>query len=461
MVHEFNATQGACVLVVEDDQALRAAIESSLELAEIDCICVADGEQAIAALTSKQIRLVLSDVNMPKVDGLTLLHHVQQHHSHIPMMLMTAYSSIDRAVSALQRGAVDYLAKPFALQTLTEKIEQFAQPQNLSVTTTKPQPVIASPVSQQVFAMARKVASAAANVLITGESGTGKEVLARYIHEHSSRARGPFVAINCAAIPENMLESVLFGHEKGAYTGAHKAMPGKFELAHNGTLLLDEVTEMPTGLQAKILRVIQEREVERLGAKAPIIIDVRVISTSNRNLFEAIADKTFREDLYYRLNVLPIHWPALRERVEDIVPLAEYFIAQLSKQGSQPSPPPPLLACAVDKLMAHSWPGNVRELHNVMQRSLIFNTGTVLAGTNIVLNPGQAVAASSEAADSVQKLKSTSDDLRSKEFKAIVACVRQFAGNRAEAAQALGISGRTLRYKLAKIKKQWPEYQDI
>ena len=290
---------------------------------------------------------------------------------------------------------------------------------------------------KQIYNLALKVANQNIAVLISGESGTGKEVLSQYIHEYSNRAQSSFVGINCAAIPENMLESMLFGYEKGAFTGAHQTTIGKFELAHNGTLLLDEVTEMPLLLQAKLLRVLQEREVERIGGKKPIKIDVRIIATTNRNLKKEVQEGRFREDLYYRLNVFPIHLPALRERKDEIIPLAEKFISENIT----------IAETTKQKIIEHNWPGNIRELQNVILRAKIFCNGQTLLPEDIVFD---------DCDFNQNNIKTDScleDELDKKEFEIIQSTLIECNENRTEVSKKLGISTRTLRYKIAKMKE--------
>jgi len=305
--------------------------------------------------------------------------------------------------------------------------------------------------------LAARVADSDATVMITGESGVGKEVLARYIHNQSRRAARPFVAINCAAIPENMLEATLFGYEKGAFTGAYKTCPGKFEQAEGGTILLDEISEMDLSLQAKLLRVIQEREVERLGGSKTIPLDVRVLATSNRNMREQVSAGRFREDLYYRLNVFPIELPALRERALDIIPIAQKLLERSARAYQRQVPS--LAQSACDKLLTHSWPGNVRELDNVMQRALIFQAGVTIEAQHIRF---EAVAAPAAALtiEPLAKSDSNSDkgtltaDVRQHEAQVITDALRDSFGNRKTAANKLGVSERTLRYKMARLREQ-------
>ena len=294
-------------LIVEDDPALREALTDTLTLAGYDCIAAEDGQSAINIISHEEVSLVISDIQMNGMNGIELLNKIKQHKSHIPVILMTAYGSIQQAVDALHKGASDYLVKPFEPEVLANKVAQFELPS----TEDNAGFIAADPASREVMELAKKVAEKDVTVMVTGESGAGKEVLVRYIHSQSARAEQPFIAINCAAIPDNMLEAMLFGYQKGAFTGAYKSSPGKFEQAQGGTLLLDEISEMSLGLQAKLLRVLQEREVERLGDQKMIELDVRVMATSNRNMLEEVWAGNFREDLYYRLNVFSIEYAGI------------------------------------------------------------------------------------------------------------------------------------------------------
>lgn len=367
---------------------------------------------------------------------------------------MTAFGSIERAVEAMRGGAADYLVKPFEPRLLLDTLARCC-PQGRRVPGAR-QPVAADPQSRQLLELASRVAQSEATVLITGESGTGKEVLARFIHDQSARAEGPFVAVNCAAIPDHLLEAILFGHEKGAFTGAIATQPGKFELAQGGTLLLDEISEMPLGLQAKLLRVLQEREVERVGARKPLALDIRVVATSNRKLAEEVAAGRFREDLFYRLSVFPLAWLPLRERPADIVPLAERLLAVQAARMNRPVPT--LSAGARQALAEHPWPGNVRELDNAVQRALILQPGQQIQAedfglhwlaTGVSLAPRAAPVPEAHPDEALRPLDA---DLRDREFQVILDTLRTARGRRKETAERLGISARTLRYKLAQMR---------
>ena len=454
----------AKVLLVEDDRALREALADTLQLGGHAYRAVDCAESALLALAQEPFSLVVSDVNMPGMDGHQLLALVRQRYPQLPVLLMTAFGAVERAVDAMRQGAADYLVKPFEPKALLDLVARHALGQ-ASVADGEG-PVANEPASQQLLELATRVAQSDSTVLISGESGTGKEVLARYIHQQSPRASKPFVAINCAAIPDNMLEATLFGHEKGAFTGAVAAQPGKFELAEGGSILLDEISEMPLALQAKLLRVLQEREVERVGARKPIILDIRVIATTNRDLAAEVAAGRFREDLYYRLSVFPLAWRPLRERTADILPLAERLLGKhVKKMNHAPVRfSPQAQAC----LIGHPWPGNVRELDNAIQRALILQQGGLIQPQDLCLGTpiGQAIAPQSLApvllavptaslplpVESVVVAGALGDDLRRREFELIIDTLRAERGRRKEAAERLGISPRTLRYKLAQMR---------
>ena len=430
------------VLVVEDDADLREAICDTLQLNEISFHEAENGLAAERFLASHSASLVLSDVQMSPGNGYELLSSIRSSQIDVPVILMTAYGSIPQAVDAIQAGAVDYLVKPFEVSSLVSTVRK----QIRNPLPTDEDLVAVDMASQEILVLARRVANTDTSVLLTGESGVGKEIYSRFIHQQSTRSRQPFVAINCAAIPENMLEAVLFGYEKGAFTGAHKATMGKFEQAQGGTLLLDEITEMDLGLQAKILRVLQEKEVERLGSTQVIELDVRIIATTNRDLRHEVREKRFREDLFYRLNVFPISIPALRERADDIVPVARKILAQYSRAAGESIQ---LSDAACDTLCQHSWPGNVRELDNVIQRALILKQGREILPQDIMLESSIEQVPLEPLLEDNGKLHS---DLRDRETEVILETLRNFKGSRKKTAEKLGISPRTLRYKLAKLR---------
>ena len=471
----------AQILIVEDDHDLREALVTTLELAKFRVREAANAEQALICLAEGSVDMIVSDVNMPGLSGHELLHEVQRLYPGLPMMLITAYGQISHAVSAMQAGAIDYLVKPFEPSVLVDAVSRIVGGSRQKGSDA---PVAEDPISKRMFQLAAKVAASDSTVMISGESGTGKEVLARYIHQQSPRSDQPFVAINCAAIPENMLEAILFGHEKGAFTGAVASSPGKFEQANGGTILLDEISEMDLALQSKLLRVLQEREVERVGGRKTITLDVRVIATTNRDLGHYVREGQFREDLYYRLTVFPMHWQPLRERPLDIMPLASTLLKAHCRKMKLTG-----IAFAPDAKQAlteHRWPGNVRELDNALQRALVLHQGNVIHAGDLCLELGingrsetgasaaisqsdevrppsgtpdiPGVAATDEPlvepswqtqTDSVTSL---GDEVRQREFRIIIETLRKERGRRNRAAEQLGISARTLRYKLAQMR---------
>jgi len=443
------------ILVVEDDPNLREAVCDTLLLAGKTVQSAPGGEEALALLSGQSFSLVVSDVRMMPMDGITLLKEIRQQWPHLPVVLMTAYADVDRAVEAMRAGACDFLLKPFEPQALLAHVEKYKLPE-----AEDDAGVVARDVaSRNLFSMAARVAQTDATVLLTGESGVGKEVVARYVHQHSGRRNGPFVAINCAAIPDTLLEATLFGYEKGAFTGAQQPQAGKFEQAQDGTLLLDEVTEMPLGLQAKLLRVLQEREVERVGGKKPIALNIRIVATSNRDMAEAVSRGVFREDLYYRLNVFPLPIPALRQRPEDIVPLAKHFLA--AHGGAMGRAGLGLTPAAEAALRAYGWPGNVRELENVMQRAVILAPGERVDVDSLHLAGSPAVPAAIPAAQSpamvahaAEPLPAKADSIRDLEREHILETLAAVGGSRKLAIERLGISERTLRYKLKQYKEE-------
>ena len=439
------------VLVVEDDATLREALVDTLRAAGLSPLAAADAQGALQLLASEDVGLVISDVNMPGANGYELLSAIKRMRPYLPVVLMTAYGTVTQAVAAMREGATDYIVKPFDAQALIDMAQR-----QLAARVTPNELIAADPESKRLVGLARKIAENDATVLITGESGTGKEVYARFVRDNSARADKPFVAINCAAIPENMLEAGLFGYEKGAFTGAQAAHAGKFEQAQGGTLLLDEISEMDLGLQAKILRVLQEREVERLGSTRTISLDVRVIATSNRNLPEEVRAARFRADLFYRLNVMQLKLPALRERRGDILPLARRAMQACARPGQAALS---LSSDAEHKLMSYDWPGNARELNNIVQRAAWLAAGGSIHAADLdtgILNAPAAshappaAAASSEAAGSQDS--GLDRDLKDRERELILATLRVTGGNRKLTAERLGISPRTLRHKLQQFK---------
>ena len=436
------------VLVVEDDAQLREAICDTCEMAGYSVICAEHGQAALARLNDYSFKLVISDVQMQPMDGMELLKLIKQKQPALQVVLMTAYASIEKAVDVMRLGAADYLVKPFEAEALLQVIRQF-MPETV-VEKHETELIAEDDKMKSLKLLSSRVAQSEATVLLNGESGCGKEVFAQFIHNQSQRAGQPFVAINCAAIPENMLEAVLFGYEKGAFTGAHQSTPGKFEQAQNGTLLLDEISEMDASLQAKLLRVLQEKEVERLGGRKTIQLNVRVIATTNRNLKNEVESGNFREDLFYRLSVFPIQIPPLRERVSDIIPIASRL---LNKHAGFMDNRLSLSADAQQKLLNYAWRGNVRELDNVMQRALIFKDGDQITAEHIHLQTDDydSVQPDFDAPAEEQKSELV-NGLKDREQQLILEALKAGNGSRKYAAERLGISPRTLRYKLARMR---------
>ncbi|MFV9614534.1 MAG: sigma-54-dependent transcriptional regulator [Gammaproteobacteria bacterium] len=446
---EARVMKSGTILIVDDDPSLRDVLSKTLSMENFQVEIAEDGNHALKILQhNKDIVLVLSDVQMQPMNGHELLKNCKKLFPELAVVLMTAYGTIENAVNAMHDGAVDYLVKPFEYKTLIEMVERIIRPVN----EVNSGLIAVDEKSVQLSKVAKKVAATEVTVMLTGESGVGKEVVSRYIHQNSLRANGPFIAINCAAIPENMLESVLFGYEKGAYTGAYKSNSGKFEQAQGGTILLDEITEMDLGLQAKLLRVLQEREVERLGGSKVIPLDVRILATTNRDIHQLVAEGGFREDLFYRLNVFPINIQPLSERSDDILPLANKILNDYSADAEKIV----FSLSAQRMLKAHSWPGNIRELDNVVQRALILKTGCFIEGADIQFEENshnsQNTAAVLQMDEAVLVTQpGLNGDLRAREQDLIISALHA-KNNRKEVAEKLGISPRTLRYKLARMR---------
>ncbi|MDC7704564.1 sigma-54-dependent transcriptional regulator [Vogesella indigofera] len=432
------------VLVVEDDADLREALVDTLVLSGYAVLEAADGQSALQVLRDNAVGLVVSDAQMQPMDGYTLFQQVKATYPALPFVLMTAYGVIERAIDLLRAGASHYLLKPFEPQQLIAEVEKYLLPEPEG----DAELLAYSAPMKRLLAIARQVAPSDASVLISGPSGAGKEVLARFIHRHSRRSAAPFVAVNCAAIPDNLLESTLFGHEKGAFTGAANVLPGKFEQAQGGTILLDEITEMPLPLQAKLLRVLQEREVERVGGTRTIKLDIRVLATSNREVQEEVAAGRFREDLFFRLNVFPLAVPALGERTEDILPLARKL---LDKHANAVSKSRLTLGKDAEReLTAYSWEGNIRELDNVMQRAAILAAGPEVSAVDLMLSPSAMVLP--VTADSA--VEESDLGMKAVEKRHILDALQACGGVKKLAAERLGISERTLRYKLQRYREE-------
>ncbi len=436
------------ILVVDDEPEVRYALKEALIRKGYRVDVVSTGDRAIELFCRNSYSMVISDLKMPGRDGVEVLKEIKRLSPLTPVLLITAFGTVEKAVEAVKEGAVDFLIKPFSLEVLEEIVEkavstEFCLDDDKKVLTS-------SQAMRHILSMAKTVAGSDATVLITGESGTGKELLARFIHRHSPRKDRPFVAVNCAAIPENLLESELFGHERGAFTGAVSQRCGKFEQANYGTILLDEISEMDIKLQAKLLRVLQEKEVERVGGSRPIQLNIRIIATTNRDLKEEVKRGRFREDLYYRLNIFPIHIPPLRERREDIACLAEYFVRRFSKKYSKHIER--ITEPALALLETLEWKGNVRELENTMERAVLLAGGTTIDVEHIsteaenVPLPGPA-----EKKDVTGPMS-----LSEMEKRLIYKTLEEVGWNRTRAAKILGISVRTLRNKLKEYGQIFP-----
>ena len=437
----------ATILVVEDDSDLRGALCDTLELAGYNVTATDKGQSALDKLANEEIGLLLSDLQMRPMDGHTLLKKAKAMMPELPVVIMTAFGTVQGAVDALHEGASDYLIKPFEADDLLDRVERYARTMALNEDM-----IAVDPASRDLVALAKRVADTEATVLMSGESGTGKEVLARFLHNNSPRNDKPFVAINCAAIPENMLEATLFGYEKGAFTGASQAYAGKFEQANQGTILLDEISEMDLNLQAKLLRVIQEREVERIGGRKTLPLDVRVLATTNRLLKDEVAAGNFREDLFYRLNVFPLKLLPLRERTADIMPLSKHIIHRHCQLLNRTAPM--FSDCAENSMIQHPWPGNVRELDNVLQRALILQAGQTITAKDLAFETMTEFSTVSDPQGEHLATNNLGDDLRSHEQRHILDALERNNCSRRVTAKELGISERTLRYKISSFREQ-------
>ena len=434
---------GKRVLIVEDDELLCDAVMDALTHKGYEVSCFSNGIDALRDLENVNPDLIISDVNMKPISGHDFMISVLKKHENIPIILMTAYGTIEDAVSAMKKGAKDYLVKPFDSGVLIEKINKHT---SISINETEYEMIACDTSMLELARLARKVARTNATLMISGESGTGKEVLSRYIHQHSDRKEQPFVAINCAAIPDNMLEATLFGYEKGSFTGAYQSSPGKFELANNGTILLDEITEMDLSLQAKLLRVIQEREVERLGGKKSKKLNVRVIATTNRDMRAEVDEGRFREDLYYRLNVFPLRIPSLRERKNDIYKIS---MSLLKKWNHLNQTNVSNISDDARKILEnYNWPGNVRELENVIQRAIILADSQKIRAENLFFDDNSGETLVYDDAGNPDR----AINIKENEYKLISDVLESVKWSRKEAAKQLGISERTLRYKLSKMR---------
>jgi DNA-binding NtrC family response regulator len=420
------------VLIVDDDPQMRLALNEAIQRLGYNTVLCDSGRSAIEKLNQSNYALVVTDMKMPRMNGLELLKEIRCRIGNLPVLVITGFGTIENAVKTMKEGAADYLLKPFSFDTLKEMVE------SIMLRTKNERDILAAdPDMKKIIVIAGNLAASDITVLIHGESGTGKELLARYIHRLSKRADKPFVAVNCAAIPDNLLESELFGHEKGAFTGAIERKKGKFEFANGGTILLDEIGEMSMALQAKLLRVLQEREIDRIGGKEPVQVDVRVIATTNRDLKKECIEERFREDLYYRLNVFPLKVPPLRERSDDIAILALYFLEKFSSlagkkiQGFSEE--------GMDLIKNRPWYGNIRELENTIQRAVFLCKDEIIDIEDLMLEDEMLKACPGG------KIKDVEKDL-------IMQTLNDVNGNKTKAAKILGVSVRTIRNKLNKYK---------
>jgi two-component system, NtrC family, response regulator AtoC len=465
------------VLVADDELNMRRVLEAMLRREGYDVITAANGVEALGGMEKSKggVHTVITDLKMPGLDGMGLLKRLSADYPDVPVVMITAHGSVESAVEAVKLGAFDYLEKPFEQEQIRQVVAKAintyalarrdARPEEPSSLTGRFRLVGQSPAIRQIYAVVEKVANTPSTVLISGESGTGKELIARALHENSSRHAGPFIKINCAAIPKTLMESELFGYDKGAFTGAVGAKPGRFELAHGGTLFLDEIGEIPVEMQVKLLRVLQESEFERVGGIKTIKVDVRLVTATNRDLLAEVGAGAFREDLFYRLNVVPIHIPPLRERHEDIPLLAEHFIAKfndrLKKEITAVTPE------AIERLVAYQWPGNIRELENLMERTMLFCEGPeirvsdlppevagapVSAAALAAQPPGAAPATEEGARPAPESLKeAVRAETERVERELIQRALDATAGNVTQAARKLKISRKSLQTKMKEL----------
>ncbi len=441
------------ILVVEDEEKLRRVIELRLTQAGFDVDKAASAEEGLKL--AERADLVVTDLKLPGMNGLELLAAIRRQNMNAPVIVMTAFGTIEVAVEAMKAGAIDFLLKPFSLEHLMAIVQKALEVRALRDENRKLREELGkryefdniigrSPAMQEIFATIERVAPSRATVLLAGESGVGKDLIARAIHFHSPRRDRPFVKINCTALPENLMESELFGYEKGAFTGANTTKPGKFEQADTGTAFLDEIGDVPASIQVKLLRILQEREFERLGSNKTRHIDVRVIAATNQDLRAALEQGTFREDLYYRLNVVPINIVPLRERKQDIPYLAEHFLHKYAAESANRVQT--ITAAAMNKLTSYHWPGNVRELENVIERSLVMCTGESLDAADIKLD--NAPRPRSPGAEMTLPPGMTLDQY---EQELIREALRRADGNKSQAARSLGLTRNALRYRLAQM----------
>jgi DNA-binding NtrC family response regulator len=443
------------ILIVEDEAKMRRLLELNLGEDGFTTFSAGDAETGLNLLRENSMDLVLTDLKLPGMNGLEFLQAIKHQNSALPVVVMTAFGSVETAVEAMKAGASDYVLKPFSLAEMRMVIHKELDVHNLREENRSlrealgkryahPNIVAQSPKMQEVLATVERVAPTNSTVLLGGETGVGKDLIARAIHQKSRRASGPFIKINSTAIPENLLESELFGYEKGAFTGAAASKPGKFELADKGTLFLDEIGDVPPAIQVKLLRVLQEREFERLGGTRTVKVDVRLVAATNRDLRAALEEGSFREDLYYRLNVVPIDIAPLRERKEDIPSLVHLFISRFSAESAKPVTG--ITPEAMQILVNYHWPGNVRELQNILERACALAKGTILEASDIHLDlrPARGVESANHFLPGGMTLEQWEDEM-------IREALKRANGNKSQAARLLGLSRNALRYRLSKI----------
>jgi len=453
------------VLVVDDDPLSREFLVDAISALGYQAEQASGPQEALAKAAGSAPDLVLSDLRMPGMDGIELTEALRKEHAELPVVLVTAHGTIENAVRAMRLGAADFLLKPCTPETIELVIARVARTLQLERENEylrrelaggeNPEIVAQSPCMLETLRSAARIARSKGTVLITGESGTGKERIAHYIHRNSPRNGGPLIRVNCAALSEQLLESELFGHERGAFTGAHRTRAGRFELADGGTLMLDEIGEISTALQSKLLRVLEEEEFERVGGTVTMKVDVRVIATTNRDLPNEVAENRFREDLYYRLHVLPLEIAPLRERAQDILPLAEHFLAHYA--GADGRPAPRFSREATERLEQWSWPGNVRELENVIQRAVVLVQGDTIEADDLAFGPAVVVREPApfdplrdDKAERERELSPRLANLAMADIErvAILATLKCTGNNKTEAARRLGLTARTLSNKL-------------
>ena len=458
---------GATILVVDDERAVRRALGVNLEKAGYRVLLAEEGEAALQILHTETPDLVLSDLRMPRLDGMSLLEAVHSHHPNLPVVLMTGNGSVQDAVRAMRAGASDYLIKPVRKDELLLIVERALKAQRLEAEVLRLREALAdrppfeqlvgtSPAMDRVFALVDAVADADALVLVTGPTGVGKELVSRAVHQRSKRSTKPFVALNCAALPEQLLESELFGHEKGAFTGAIRRHAGRFEQASGGSLLLDEIGEIPLATQVRLLRVLESGELQRVGGSSTVKVDTRVIAATNRDLAKEVAAGRFREDLYYRLNVFEIAVPPLSARRNDIPALAEHFVGMYARRYGRPARR--VSDRVLEAMMQHDWPGNVRELAHMMERAVLLTTTPIIESIDLF---ERSAAHVSDGADPLPSTAlplaadpfsaSLPDQLRDVEARIIVEALEAAGGVQAEAARRLGISRSNLHYRVRKL----------